>query len=208
MIELLDPLRSPDLLARIFDAYPSPTLLVDGDVRVLHANRAARDELDLAAGGEPLRMRSGELLQCLNTSAHPEGCGHADACRRCVVRGSVSRALSSGAVRRARAFMQLSRGGRVDEVHYLVSAAPIAHEGRALAILTLEDVSEIVHLRSLLPICAGCRKIRDGDNYWRTVEEYFKQSLDIDFSHGFCEACVERLYPEVVIARGRPPGGT
>src|SRR6266496_2239700 len=195
MIELLDPLRSPDLLARIFDAYPAPTLLVDGDIRVLHANRAARDELDLGAGGELLRMRSGELLHCLNASAHPEGCGHADACRRCVLRGSVARALSSGAVRRARAFMQRSRGGR-------------AHEGRALAILTLEDVSEIVHLRSLLPICAGCRKIRDGDNYWRTVEEYFKQSLDIDFSHGFCEACVERLYPEVAIARGRPPGGT
>ena len=90
----------------------------------------------------------------------------------------------------------------MEDRYFLVSAAPMPHESRPRAILTLEDVTEVVRLRSLLPICAGCRKIRDGENYWRTVEEYFKESLDIDFSHGLCEACAERLYPDVEHERG------
>jgi PAS domain-containing protein len=201
---MIEPLRDSELLADVFDAYPAPTLLVDDDVRVLHANRAARDLLGLRGdGSDALLTRGGELLHCVNAAAHPDGCGHADACKKCVIRNSVGAALSSGAVRRARAFMQLRNEGRLDEAHFLISAAPLlrnaprAEPGRPLVILTLEDVSEIVRLRSLLPICAGCRKIRDGENYWRTVEEYFKRSLDIDFSHSFCEACAERLYPEM-----------
>lgn len=195
---MIEPVRDAVLLAEVFDAYPAPTLLVDDDVRVLHANRAARLLLGLRGdGSDAILTRGGELLHCVNASVHPAGCGHAEACKKCVVRNSVGAALSTGAVRRARAFMQLRNEGRLDEVHFLVSAAPMRHDGRPLAILTLEDVSEIVRLRSLLPMCAGCRKIRDGENYWRTVEEYFKKSLDIDFSHSFCDECTERLFPEM-----------
>ncbi len=206
---MIEPLRDSALLAEVFDAYPAPTLLVDDDVRALHANCSARGMLGLRGdGGEALLTRGGELLHCVNAAIHPDGCGHAEPCKKCVVRNSVRAALSAGSVRRARAFMQLRNEGRLDEVHLLISAAPLRHEGRQLAVLTLEDVSEIVQLRSLLPMCAGCRKIRDGENYWRTVEEYFKQSLDVDVSHSFCDACAERLYPEMVAERaGRHRSG-
>jgi hypothetical protein len=203
---MLEPLRDARLLAEVFDAYPAPTLLVDDDVRVLHANRTARELLGVRGdGSDALLTRGGEMLHCVNAAAHPDGCGHAEACKKCVVRNSVNAALSSGAVRRSHAFMQVRNEGRLDEVHFLVSAAPLHHDQRPLVILALEDVSEIVRLRSLLPMCAGCKKIRDGENYWRTVEEYFKQSLDIDFSHSFCEACLERLYPELAQERAGTP---
>lgn len=51
-------------------------------------------------------------------------------------------------------------------------------------------------LRSLLPICASCKKIRDDHGYWQQLEVYFKQNEHIDFSHGICPECSERLYPE------------
>ncbi len=47
-----------------------------------------------------------------------------------------------------------------------------------------------------LKVCAGCGKIRDEEDHWKAVEQYFRERLDVDFSHGFCESCVG-LYPEV-----------
>lgn len=51
-------------------------------------------------------------------------------------------------------------------------------------------------LRSLLPICASCKRIRDDSGYWQQLEVYFKQHQDIDFSHGICPECTDRLYPD------------
>lgn len=64
----------------------------------------------------------------------------------------------------------------------------------------IEDLTQaLAHaktLRSLLPICAGCKKIRDDHGYWQQLETYFQQHEHIDFSHGLCPECTDRLYPE------------
>jgi len=51
-------------------------------------------------------------------------------------------------------------------------------------------------LRSLLPICSGCKKIRDDHGYWQQLEVYFEQHEQVDFSHGLCPGCITRLYPD------------
>lgn len=61
--------------------------------------------------------------------------------------------------------------------------------------MALEDISELLALRSLLPICANCKKIRDDQNYWQDVESYFRKYLGLDFSHGICPQCASKLYP-------------
>jgi len=54
-----------------------------------------------------------------------------------------------------------------------------------------------VHVLSgLLPICAGCKKIKDAGGDWCDLETYFRAHSDTEFSHGLCQACAERLYPE------------
>jgi PAS domain-containing protein len=194
---------APDeLLRAIFDAYPSPTFLVDADVSILLANRAARELLAHEPGASIPLLRYGEALHCLG--GDEGGCGRSACCRRCVVRTSVGDALARGAVHRSRAFMQRHLGGRLVDAWYLVSAAPLEVGGRRLAVLTLEDVTELARLKSLLPMCAGCRKVRDDDNYWQSLEGYLKAQLDVDFTHGFCEECVERLYPGVLASMKKP----
>lgn len=184
------------LLAQIFEAYPAPTFLVDDDVRVQLANRAGRE---LAGAGalelRALLRRGGELLHCVHATEHPGGCGRAESCRSCVVRGSVGAALTSGAVARRQARVELHRGGEVVPLTVLISAAPVEFEGVRLVVLTIEDVSELTRLRSLLPMCAGCGKVRGEGPDWHRVETYLKEHLDLDVSHGLCEACEHRLYP-------------
>jgi len=48
---------------------------------------------------------------------------------------------------------------------------------------------QVKELRGLLPICAFCKRIRDDQNYWQTVEEYLTEHTDVAFSHGFCPSC-------------------
>ena len=57
-------------------------------------------------------------------------------------------------------------------------------------------LSEIEHLRGIIPICCSCKKIRDDEGYWHEVEAYFKSQLDTSFSHGICDDCIKKIYPE------------
>lgn len=59
-------------------------------------------------------------------------------------------------------------------------------------------LAQVKTLRGLLPICAGCKKIRDDRGYWRQIESYLSAHADVDFSHGLCPECMKKLYPEFV----------
>ena len=48
-------------------------------------------------------------------------------------------------------------------------------------------------LQGLLPICAYRKRIRDDQNYWSQVETYLADHSDVQFSHGICPSCLERV---------------
>ena len=53
---------------------------------------------------------------------------------------------------------------------------------------------EIKTLKGLIPICAGCKQIRDDKGYWFQVEEYITKNTDAAFTHSICPTCMEKLY--------------
>jgi PleD family two-component response regulator len=57
-------------------------------------------------------------------------------------------------------------------------------------------LAEIKQLSGLLPICSGCKKIRDDEGYWQQLEHYFSNHFDVRFTHGVCPDCVKKIYPE------------
>jgi GAF domain-containing protein len=46
-------------------------------------------------------------------------------------------------------------------------------------------------LRGILPICGGCKRIRDESGYWHPLEEYISARSNADFSHGVCPDCLD-----------------
>jgi hypothetical protein len=54
-------------------------------------------------------------------------------------------------------------------------------------------LSEVKTLSGLLPICAGCKKIRNDTGYWQQIEEYIEKHSDAQFTHGYCQHCAEKL---------------
>jgi hypothetical protein len=52
-------------------------------------------------------------------------------------------------------------------------------------------------LEGLLAICANCKKIKNDDGSWQSVETYIASRTDAKFSHGVCPDCSRELYPEI-----------
>jgi DNA-binding response OmpR family regulator len=63
--------------------------------------------------------------------------------------------------------------------------------------LTQELHDARVRLRAtdrLLPICSGCKKIRDEHEEWRDLESYLNRRLALKFTHGLCPECAQRYF--------------
>ncbi|MEO8431498.1 MAG: PAS domain S-box protein [Acidobacteriota bacterium] len=56
-------------------------------------------------------------------------------------------------------------------------------------------LAEVKTLREILPICSYCKKIRDDNNYWHTVETYLSKHSLAKFSHGICPSCMATQVP-------------
>lgn len=52
------------------------------------------------------------------------------------------------------------------------------------------SLAEIKSLRDILPICVYCKKIRDDEDYWHSVDGYIAQHTTTRFSHGICPECM------------------
>jgi len=187
-------------LKAVLNAIPSPVLVVDDDVRIVDLNHAAAQWLN-AHPSAVLKLRGGEALHCIHASETPGGCGAAPACYDCVVRNSVREAYAGKQAIRKTYPMHLTIDGKTEDVNILVTTAPIDYNNERLVLLVLEDISELVSLRRIVPMCAGCRKVRDDQEYWQRVDLYFKRHLDIDVSHSICPDCAARLYPELTEPR-------
>jgi DNA-binding response OmpR family regulator len=50
-------------------------------------------------------------------------------------------------------------------------------------------------LSGLLPMCAGCKKIRDDQGDWSEVDHYVEKHSEARFTHGLCPKCSEKYFP-------------
>ena len=72
-----------------------------------------------------------------------------------------------------------------------ITASKQAEEEREQLVLELQAaLAEVRSLQAILPICSYCRKIRDDENYWHTVEDYIGRHTTTQFSHGICPSCM------------------
>ncbi len=177
---------------KLFDTVPLPMLVVDRDVRVLEVNRAA-DAL-LGRGGKVLlRKKGGEVLRCVH-SGHEGGCGHGEGCAECVIWHAVGNARKGEAVTRQRAVLEKIDRGEVRTLEFLITSSAFEENDEPRVLLVMEDVTELMALRGLVPICSNCKNIRDDKHYWHRLEAYCQDYLSLNFTHSICPECARKLY--------------
>ncbi|MFN8665599.1 MAG: histidine kinase N-terminal 7TM domain-containing protein [Gemmatimonadaceae bacterium] len=85
-------------------------------------------------------------------------------------------------------------------LHDVTAQARLELEQRRLIGELRDTLGEVRTLRGLLPICAGCKQIRDDSGTWHPVEQYVRDRTHAEFSHGMCPACVAKWYPNLLDA--------
>ncbi len=58
-----------------------------------------------------------------------------------------------------------------------------------------QALEHIRTLQGILPICMHCKKIRNDKGYWEQLEGYISKHSHAEFTHGLCEECLEKFYP-------------
>ena len=186
--------KSASVLQDVIDAIPFVSLVVDGEMCVHHMNGIAREHL--GGDGEVVLLRpGGEVWHCLHAMTSEDGCGNTPLCSDCVIRNAVETCTEGNSVQRERYPMSVKSKEEVRSVSFLVSASHLEFDGTRLVLLLLEDATDLVELRRLLPMCASCRRIRSDEEYWEQLETYLWKHTEIEFTHGLCPDCSRKLYP-------------
>lgn len=60
-------------------------------------------------------------------------------------------------------------------------------------------LNEIKTLKGIVPICSHCKKIRDDKGYWIQIESYIQKHSEAEFSHGICQECEKKYFPDMDI---------
>jgi hypothetical protein len=62
----------------------------------------------------------------------------------------------------------------------------------------LHDAQDrVTQLSGLLPICSGCKKIREDKNDWASGEGYLADHTTANPCHGFCAECLMEQMAEL-----------
>jgi PAS domain-containing protein len=138
------------LLRQLLDAIPSYVFLVDKDVSILDYNAAAGDFIGLGRRAI-LRRRAGDVFHCLHSQDVADGCGRGPFCKSCPIRGAVTEAFDGKKCVRRQVCMELRCGGKLKQLHVLLTASPFTYKGHERVVLILEDLGGIAALQRLLP---------------------------------------------------------
>jgi len=165
---------------KIFDAMEDFVSVHDREFKVVRANRALCEML-----GKSQEEIIGKLCyQLFHNLNHPyENCPHEQTAK---TKHGTTGIISDPQI----------------GVPLLVSCSPLfdnegefqgsVHIGRIL------DQQDVLNdkLKEMIPICAGCKAIRNNENKWLSPEEYFLKKHGSQFTHTVCTDCQQKLYPE------------
>ncbi len=180
-------------LRTIIDTVPAALFILDDNARILDLNSHAAQ----IVGHDSewiLRRLCGDVLHCINTKNDPETCGSTEFCPDCVVRNTVLESCSGKSVVKRRADLLIQKGENTHRRVFLISSSPFENNGKPLSLLSMEDITELVKLRGLIPVCAKCKSVRKDNDYWEKIETYLSEEVGVQMSHGICPDCANELY--------------
>jgi len=129
-------------LQAIFEAAQIGMLLIEENGEVIRINPV----MIRLAGKDGAAIVSGQIgdgLGCVHAASVAAGCGHAEACATCHIRGTFSEVLHTGkTIRGVETATRLIIDGAEQQFYLSISAAPIILKGRNHALLSISDVTD------------------------------------------------------------------
>ena len=71
-------------------------------------------------------------------------------------------------------------------------------ELRKRSIRLLDALTHMHNVEGIITTCSYCKEVRDINGEWQHLEKYLSKITDIRFSHGVCDVCMEKHFPDVL----------
>lgn len=175
----------------LLDIFPSPVLIINHAGIVTKINNAAAKVFGVN-NQAVIMMPGGAVINCINAGDVGESCGNTEECKHCIFRNSFLKAMEGEKVVQNQGEIIRVENDREQYMQVMATASLFSLDSETNILLVIEDISELSLLRKILPICSDCKKIRNDDDYWQSVEEYMANNLHLKFTHGLCPDCAEK----------------
>ncbi len=149
MTSVTELLSQNSFLKNLFDSMPCGLLVLDKERRVQAINNILERTFGVRHR-DVIMQRGGDALRCIHALAGKRGCGSSDECGQCMIRKTAIDAIGGSRIEKKRATAQFLINGIERDIDLLISAAPLDHEGERLAIIILEDITELNRLKRRL----------------------------------------------------------
>jgi PAS domain-containing protein len=177
----------------LLDCMTDGMLVVDARHRILDMNRAAQTMLE-GASSEFIGHAAGEVLPIwdqLREVCHPKGPSRKELPIHIGLKPRLLELNASPIIN------HLDRPvGYLLLLHDITERRQAEVDREKLIVELRTALLEVKTLTGILPICAGCKKIRDKQDQWHPLDAYIVTHTDAKLSHGLCPDCIQRLYPE------------
>jgi sigma-54 dependent transcriptional regulator, acetoin dehydrogenase operon transcriptional activator AcoR len=178
MSSVMDLIDQNGFMKSMFEAFPCGVLIVDKD-RVVRALNNALEKTFGAGRSNGVFQRGGEVLRCIHVSDNHKGCGFSEACGDCSVRTIALDAISGKRIERRFAEFQSSASGNAHPLKLLLSAAPFTHNNERLAIVIIEDITELSNLRQRLKVEQSFAGITGSDPAMHDLFQTIRELTDV-----------------------------
>ncbi len=124
---------------QLINAVNDLILILNSDRRILFANQNVIALFDVD-NSEIAQKRLGEVLGCIHSTYHSDGCGASPYCEQCGALQTVKKAIEGTSSKEECRFLRKS-GSFYEAMDFLVSATPISTGGSSVLVVTLTDIS-------------------------------------------------------------------
>lgn len=136
-------------LSAVFEGVPCSIVVVGPDQRIRMVNTEFVDAFGVTQA-ESFNSCVGDVLGCSTALESPDRCGTLDGCDGCKIHLATKTAIDGGSTRKVRCRIDARDDRYSRRLTIQLSSASLHHRGEELAILILEDITELTGLRELL----------------------------------------------------------
>jgi len=136
-------------LSAVFEGVPCSIVILDNDHRIRMVNREFVEAFGLTAA-ESFNTCIGDVLGCSIALESPGRCGTLDGCEGCKVHIATKTAIDGHTTKKVHCQIESRDSKYSRQLTLQLSSAALNHRGENLAILILEDITELTGLRRLL----------------------------------------------------------
>lgn len=166
-------------LSAILTGVPCSIVVVGDDHRIKMVNRHFTDAFGEIAG-EDVDVFVGDVVGCPTAIDNPGRCGTLDGCDGCQFHAAMEDALAGRGAEKRRCRFESRDPERSRELTLLISSALVRHRSENLAILILEDITELTGLRRLLTAEKSFAGIVGATPVMREIFNTIREIADVD----------------------------